>query len=55
MLFETIYDSDGRTNGLGKLEHIKSITAVCELDPAQIHKLIPQSFGKVCSRSSLSI
>ena len=31
-----------------KLEHVQSIMAVCELDPAQIPKLIPKSFEQVC-------
>lgn len=32
-----------------KLEHVKSIMAVCQLDPAQIAKLVPKSFGEVCA------
>ena len=49
MLLKRSSDSDAENEWIRKLEHIKSITAVCELDPAQIHKLIPQSFGQVCS------
>ena len=32
-----------------KLEHIRSIAAVCELDPAQIPKLIPKDFKQACA------
>lgn len=32
-----------------KLEHIRSIAAVCELDPAQIPHLIPKDFKKACA------
>jgi WD40 repeat protein len=32
-----------------KLEQVKSIAAVCEIDPAQIPKLIPKNFSQACS------
>ena len=32
-----------------KIEQIKSISAVCEIDPAQISKLIPKNFSQACS------
>ena len=32
-----------------KIEQVKSIAAICELDPAQIPKLIPKDFAQACS------
>ena len=52
MMCEILLKSASETDDnewIRKLEHIQSITAVCELDPAQIPKLIPKSFGQVCS------
>lgn len=37
-----------------KLEQIKSIAAVCEIDPAQIPNLIPKTFGQACSEVPFS-
>lgn len=37
-----------------KLEHIRSIAAVCELDPAQIPRLIPKDFKQACSEMPFS-
>lgn len=40
--------SEDSSQWISKIEHIKSITAVCELDPAQISRLIPETFADVC-------
>lgn len=45
---------DASNPWITKLEHIKSIAAVCELDPAQIPKLIPGNFKRACSETPLS-